>query len=518
MCLTYVPPRVDPGRWRPGDVTLEREANTVSQRQVLIIDDEPVLARLLEYTLEHAGYGVRVVHTGAAGVELAEEGFDGVVLLDLKLPDAEGLDLVEPLHAANPKNRIIIMTAHGSIDAAIEATRRGAYDFITKTDDVAGRVSVSVKNAFRDREMAWRVTELEEAFHGRDGFGGIVAASSEMRRVFDTLRHALESRVTVLIEGESGTGKEVVSRALHDDGPRAKRPFIALNCAGIPETLLESELFGHERGAFTGAVATKKGKFELADGGTLFLDEIGEMSMHLQSKILRALETRSIERVGGAMPLDVDVRVVSATNRDLKTMVDEGLFREDLYYRLAVFPILLPPLRDRTGDVSLLANHFVRKFAAEEGKRITGVAPAAMQTLELYKFPGNVRELQNIIRRAVVVCSGTQITLVDLPATVVDATRHLRLAQEQERAAPLSSSMSLERAFELLFQVPEEIPTAETVEAELIRRAMRLHNGAVAPVSRTLGLSRATLYRRLERLGGKDGVLPSADEKAPSEK
>ncbi len=484
----------------------------LSQRQVLIIDDEPVLARLLEYTLEHAGYGVTVAHTGGGGLKRAEAGFDGVVLLDLKLPDWEGLDLVEPLLSANPANRIIIMTAHGSIDAAIEATRRGAYDFITKTDDVAGRVAVSVKNAFRDREMAWRVTELEEAVHGQAGFSGIVAASSEMGRVFNTLRHALESRVTVLIEGESGTGKELVARALHDDGPRAKGPFVALNCAGIPETLLESELFGHERGAFTGAVATKKGKFELADGGTLFLDEIGEMPMHLQSKILRALETRSIERVGGSHPLDVDVRVVSATNRELAAMVSEGTFREDLYYRLAVFPIVLPPLRDRSGDVSLLANHFVRKFAAEEGKRITGIAPAAMQTLELYAFPGNVRELQNVIRRAVVVASGTQLTLVDLPQSVVETTRHLRLAQEQERATPLSSSMSLERAFELLFQEPEELPTSETVEAELIRRAMRLHAGNVAKVARTLELSRATLYRRLERLGGKDGVLAASDK------
>ncbi|MGM0574657.1 MAG: sigma-54-dependent transcriptional regulator [Myxococcota bacterium] len=480
------------------------------ERQVLIIDDEPVLARLLEYTLDNEGYVTHVAHTGEAGRDAVNDGFEGVVLLDLKLPDVDGLDLVEPILTANPANRIVIMTAHGSIDAAIEATRKGAYDFLTKTDDLPGRVRVSVKNAFRDREMAWRVTALEEAVHGKEGFAGIVARSPQMMRVFETLRHAVESRVTVMIQGESGTGKELIARALHTSGSRSHGTFVALNCAGIPDTLLESELFGHERGAFTGAVTSKPGKFELADGGTIFLDEIGEMSLHLQSKILRVLETREIDRLGGSHPRPVDVRVVSATHRDLEHMVQEGTFREDLYYRLAVFPIRLPPLREREGDVPLLAYHFMRKYAEEEGKAITGIDAVAMRTLELYSFPGNVRELENIISRAVVVASGVRIGVGDLPPSVVEATRHLRLQDGQDEPSPITPDMSLEKAFELLFQTPDEVPSLETVEGELIRRALRLHDGKVVHAAKTLGMSRATLYRRLDRLGGKQGIMEDA--------
>ena len=479
----------------------------MSDRRVLIIDDEPLLCRLIEYTLTKQGYEVQAVHDARSGREAAEGGFDGVVLLDLKLPDADGLELVEPLMAANSDNRIIIMTAHGSIDAAIEATKKGAYDFLTKTDDLPARVRVSVKNAFRDREMAWRVSNLEETVSGGDAFKGIIAKSPQMKRVFENLRHVLDSRVTVLINGESGTGKELVAQAIHYGGPRRTGPFVAINCAGIPDTLLESELFGHERGAFTGAVSAKKGKFDVADGGTIFLDEIGEMPLHLQSKMLRVLETRQIERVGGTEPRDVDVRIVSATHRDLKQMVAEGRFREDLYYRLAVFPIHLPALREREGDVSLLAHYFMRKYAQEEGKALTGIAPAAMQTLELYGFPGNVRELENIISRAVVVAGGPQITMADLPQSAIEATRHLRLSEGREETTPLPQDLSLEKAFDLLFQTPEELPPLEAVENELIRCALRLHEGNVAQVARSLGISRATLYRRLEGLGGKDEVL-----------
>ena len=478
----------------------------MSERRVLIVDDEPILARLLEYTLQREGCAIQVAGTARAARAIVESGFDGVVLLDVKLPDGSGLDLVEPILGSAPDCRIIVMTAHGSIDAAIEATRKGAYDFLTKTDDLAGRVSVSVKNAFRDRDMAYRVSALEEEVAGREGFGAIVARSPQMMRVFETLRHTFDSKVTVLVQGESGTGKELVARAVHNGGPRRSRPFVAINCAGIPDTLLESELFGYERGAFTGAVTMKKGRFEVADGGTIFLDEIGEMPMHLQSKILRTLETRQIDRVGGTEPVSVDVRIISATHRDLEQMVAEGQFREDLYYRLAVFPVHLPALKERDGDVPLLAMHFMRRFATEEGKTIHSVAPGAMQTLETYGFPGNVRELENVIRRAVVVCPGPQITMAHLPRSVIDATRHLRLSRERE-ASPLSSDMSLERAFELLFQRAEELPSAEAVETELIRRAMRLLDGQVLQVAKALGLSRATLYRRLERLGGRDEVL-----------
>jgi two-component system response regulator AtoC len=479
----------------------------VLARRVLIIDDEPGLAGLLEASLEIEGYLVSLAHTGTAGLAAAEAGFDGVVLLDLRLPDLPGLDVLQALLVANPSNRIVIMTAHGSIDAAIEATRRGAYDFLTKSDDLPGRVRVSVKNAFRDREMSGRVSQLEEAASARDGFRNLVARSSEMTRVFQTLRHAIDSRVTVLIQGESGTGKELVARALHTEGQRAKGPFVALNCAGIPDTLLESELFGHERGAFTGAVAAKKGKFELADGGTIFLDEIGEMSLHLQSKILRVLETREVDRLGGSKPVKVDVRIVSATHRDLEEMVAQGEFREDLYYRLAVFPIRLPPLRERHGDVPLLVDHFLRRSAKEEGKDLVGVDPEVMNCLEAHTYPGNVRELENIISRAVVVSSGTRLALADLPRQVLEATRLHGLGGAPGPSGEPATDVSLERAFELLFRRADELPDHETVENALIRRALSLLDGDVSAAAEALGFSRPTLYRRLKQLGGKDAVL-----------
>jgi len=470
-----------------------------TERHILIIDDEPVLTDLLAATLNEEGYAVHVSHLGSGAVEMAEDRVAEVVLLDIHLPDVDGLDLVAPLQRANPTSRIIVMTADGSLQAAIEATRRGAYDFLTKSDDIAGRAVVSVKNALRDLDMAHRVTALEEAVSTRPTFGGIVACSPEMHRLFEVLRHAVDSRVTVLIEGESGTGKELVCRALHTEGTRSEGPFVAVNCAGIPETLLESELFGHERGAFTGAVATKKGRLELADGGTLFLDEIGEMPLHLQSKILRALETRQIERVGGVRSIPVDVRVVSATHRDLEAMVSEGTFREDLYYRLAVFPIHLPPLRARHGDIPLLATHFVRMSSVEEGKAVDGFTPRAMQALEEHLFPGNVRELQNIVSRAVVMAAGPKVTAADLPLGVGSRPR-AAMSPISRQALTFEADQPLATSLAQLFPEAGTLPTLDALELELIRRALELHAGNRVRAAKSLGISRATLYRRLGRL------------------
>jgi len=475
------------------------------KRQILIIDDEPDLVKLLTYNLKKQGYEVSAAHTGADGMSKVEAGFDGVVLLDLRLPDASGLDLIGPITEASGSNRIIVMTAHGSIDAAIDATRNGAYDFVSKTGDLLGRITVAVKNAFRDRDMATRVTALEEEVTGRYRFGMIIARSPQMRRVFETLQHVVESKVTLLITGESGTGKELVARAIHYNGIRRQGPFVAINCAGIPDALLESELFGHERGAFTGAVAAKKGKFELADGGTIFLDEIGEMPVHLQAKLLRVLQERMVERVGGTQPRSVDVRVISATNRNLKQMVEDQTFREDLFYRLAVFPVELPPLRQREGDIPLLSHHFLRKYAVEEGKTITGITASALRVLESYDFPGNVRELENTLSHAVVVASGKELSVADLPHSVVDATRRKHGGSPQ--AGNLLASMSLERAIDLIFDSAETLPALDAVEHALIRRAVKLCDGNIVQAANLLGLSRATMYRRLEKMGGKEAVL-----------
>jgi transcriptional regulator with GAF, ATPase, and Fis domain len=357
-----------------------------------------------------------------------------------------------------------------------------------------------------------------------------------MRKLFDMLEHVVDSKVTVLLQGESGTGKELVARALHYEGMRRKGPFVAVNCGGIPETLLESELFGHERGAFTGAVATKKGKFELADGGTLFLDEIGEMPLHLQVKLLRVLQERQVERIGGTSPRAIDVRIVSATHRDLMEMVREKRFREDLYYRLAVFPVHLPPLRDREGDTALLAQHFLEKALKEEGKPQKTLSPATLAALDKYPFPGNVRELENIVNRAVLLSSGDVIEPRDLPIGVLESVRtddrEPRLARAPEqgagngsqrpatkglaamdelagllsqiKAAQTEPRMALAQVLEVLFGSLVDLPTADSVEHALIERALKLADGNVAEAAKALGMSRATIYRRIRKEGGKD--------------
>jgi DNA-binding NtrC family response regulator len=475
----------------------------VSERQVLIIDDEPLLVELVSSALEAESYGIVSASSGAEGLAILEEGFEGVVLLDLTLPDAMGLDLLEPMNAAYPRTRIIIMTAHSSVTAVAEATRRGAYDFLAKDDALEARVHVSVHNAFKDLELASRVHDLEQAAHTRKPFDNIIARSTPMSELFATLGHVLDSRVAVLLCGESGTGKELVARTIHGSGERAAGPFVAINCAGIPEHLLESELFGHERGAFTGAVASKRGKFELASSGTIFLDEIGEMPLHLQAKILRVLESRTIERVGGEGPVEIDVRIISATHRDLLAMVGEGAFREDLYYRLAVFPITLPRLADRTGDVPVLANHFMRSISREEGKNLQGFTTAAMEVLEAHDYPGNVRELQNIISRAVVLSTGPQLTLRELPRVLVEQARDRGLAEDVPVCEPDDAVRFLTYAFERLFQTPDHLIRAEDVEDALIRRGLDLVGGNVTRLSRLIGLSRATLYRRISQMGGR---------------
>ena len=298
----------------------------MAQHHVLIIDDEPALTGLLDAVLTEDGYRVSTVHSGTEGLRVIQEDFDGVILLDLRLPDADGIQIIGPILSASPDSRIVMMTAHGDDKTAMQATRQGAYDFLTKDAGLRNRALVAVANAFRDRAMADRVSSLERAIGAREPFADIVARSAPMSALFDILRELVGSRVTVMLLGESGTGKELVARGIHLGSGRRDGPFVPVNCAGIPADLLESELFGHERGAFTGAVSMKKGKFELASGGTLLLDEIGEMPLALQVKMLRVLETRQVERVGGTEPRPVDIRVVSATNADLEQMVERGSF------------------------------------------------------------------------------------------------------------------------------------------------------------------------------------------------
>lgn len=475
----------------------------MSDRQVLIIDDEPLLVEVVASVLETEGYTIVSAASAAAGQAALADGFEGVVLLDLRLPDGLGLELLEPMVSQYDHIRVIIMTAHSSDSAAAEATRRGAYDFLTKDEGLTDRVHVRVHNAFKDLEMSSRVHNLERVVHDRQPFAGVIARSPQMAELFATLLHVRDSRVAVMLQGESGTGKELIARTIHESSERASQRFVAIHCAGIPEKLLERELFGHEQGEFSGALSSKQGKLELADHGTIFLDDIGEMPLHLQAKMLRVLESRTLDPVGGDEAIELDVRVISATRRDLRSMVDEGRFREDLYYRLAVFPISLPRLADRMGDVPILAHSFMRSVATEENKDVLGFTTAAMEALEGYPYPGNVRELQNIISRAVVLATTTQITLRDLPKALVEAAREAGGRPEPVRRAPEDAASFLAHTFESVFQTPEQLMRSEHVEDALIRRGMQLVGGNVTLLSRLLGLSRATLYRRISRMGGK---------------
>ncbi len=482
------------------------------EQKVLIIDDEPTWVEVLSRDLRNkADYTVEVAYDAAHGRRLVDDGFDGVVLLDLRLPDADGLDLVEPLLARNPDLRIVMMTAYGTRADELAAMGRGVFFFVSK-DDSPQRIVGAVSKAFealettrRERALEEQVRRLRDMVERKVPFEGILTRSPLMQRLFELLSQIVDSKVTVLLQGESGTGKELVARALHFEGVRKKGPFIAVNCGGIPENLLESELFGHERGAFTGAVAMKKGKFELADGGTLFLDEIGEMPLHLQVKLLRVLQERQVERIGGAGPRPIDVRVISATHRDLSEMVREKRFREDLYYRLAVFPVSLPPLRARDGDIELLAQHFLEKALKEEGKPPKTLVPKTLAILERYTFPGNVRELENIIKRAVLISTSDSIEPHDLPTALLEQPTSDSVPDP--RAEPLRSRRlttysrqdSLTTRISELFETLADMPRADDVEQALVERAITLADGNINEAARVLGLSRATLYRRIRR-------------------
>jgi DNA-binding NtrC family response regulator len=462
------------------------------ERNILIVDDGPEIVHLFEFQLRKQGYTVFSVDNGKQAIERVRAGFRGLIILDLVLPDFQDLELFDALRNLEPTNRIVIVTAHGTFDLVAQAIRRGAFDFLSKSQDILERLFVVTKNAFESWELNNRVAELSRELGERREMRNIVARSPAMQEVQRRLHQVMSTKVTVLLQGESGTGKEVFARALHAASSRADAPFVAINCAGIPESLLESELFGYEKGAFTGANARKIGRFEAAHTGTVFLDEIGEMAINLQAKLLRVLQEREFERIGGSEKVKVDVRVISATNRELMSEVEAGKFRLDLYYRLAVFTLNIPPLRERAGDVRLLAHHFAERFAREEQRRAPRISDEAMRILEAYPFPGNVRELENIINHACVVCSDSLIRPDDLPPNVLDTAR-------AERADPFEGA-DVNQLMQHWLESPRQVPTLEQLERALIRRAHGLYGGNVTEMAKALGLGRATLYRRLSEM------------------
>jgi DNA-binding NtrC family response regulator len=381
---------------------------------VLLVDDNELILEGLGGRLELQGYRVRRARTAEEALLAVKAGHEGVIVLDVQLPGRSGLQVLSELRKLRPENPIIVVTGEPNIDTLIRADQARPFDFITKAQNSFNRrVLESVAKASRSRRA-----QRPSGAHNAEPIPGVIASSDSMQKVLREVAKLARSKVSVLVTGPSGTGKELIARAIHDQGERAGRPFIAVNCAGIPETLLESELLGHERGAFTGAIARKIGKFEAAHGGTIFLDEVGEMPMALQSKLLRVLQGGQFERLGGTQTVSVDVRVVSATNRDLPTMIAEGRFRDDLYYRLAVFRVDLPPLRERLGDIEPLVRHIVLNAARSEGRsEIVGVHPEALDLFKRHPWPGNVRELQNVVNYAVVMCEGKLIKLEDLPVS-----------------------------------------------------------------------------------------------------
>src|SRR5258705_7813347 len=384
---------------------------------ILVVDDDPVQRRLLNAAL--AGSGMNVVP--APGGQPALDLINGprgeqitLRLMDLVMPDMGGLEVLEKLRSANPALPVIVLTAKGGIDSAVDAMRAGANDFLVKPASPE-RISISIRNQLKIGTLSGAVKQLKKKQDNRLTFDDLIASSPEMKQVFRLGTRAGQSDIPVLIEGESGAGKELVARAIQGTSARSGKPFVTVNCGAIPENLIESILFGHEKGSFTGASDKHLGKFQEADGGTLFLDEIGELRLDMQVKLLRALQEGEVDPVGSKRPVKVDVRIIAATNRDLGAMTREGRFREDLYYRLNVFPVLIPPLRDRREDVPTLAEYFVARFAAEENKQVSGFTPEACALLDAYDWPGNVRQLENTIFRAVVLCDTDALDVVDFP-------------------------------------------------------------------------------------------------------
>ncbi len=463
--------------------------------RILIADDEPSIRRVLAAHLKRDGYQAETAEDGGAAISLLQRAPFHLLVTDLRMPNVDGMALLTHCSERYPGMPVIVITAHGTVDSAVEALKLGAHDYITKPFD-----HDELKNVIR-KALAHERRGRSSLHADNDGRFAIIGRARGMERIYALIEKVAPSPTTVLVQGESGTGKELVARALHDNSQRADGPFIQVNCGAIPDQLFESELFGYERGAFTGAVSDKPGRFELAHGGTLFLDEISELPRDMQVKLLRALQERTIERVGGIRSLSVDVRVIAATNRDLQAEVGRGAFREDLYYRLNVIPIVIPPLRERAGDIPLLAAHFLRKFNRRLGRQLDGLEPEALAALSAWHWPGNVRELENVMERAVLLAEDESIGLVDIhgikPAETGDQ------ADEGVQADEDAEDLGL-----------KEYVRRHTVRLERsrIRRALELEQGNVTRAARRLGISRKSLQTKMKEYGLRDPPASSGSK------
>jgi DNA-binding NtrC family response regulator len=480
---------------------------------VLIVDDDPVQRRLLEAMVQRFGYQAIVAEGGDEAVRTltAPEPRIDCIVLDLVMPDLDGFGVLSRLRDAGIDTPVIVQTAHGGIDNVVSAMRAGASDFVVKPAS-AERLQVSLHNALATRALAGELQRLRRRHEGTLTIADIITRSSAMQPVLRAAEKAATSAIPVLIEGESGTGKELIARAIHGSSARRARPFVAVNCGALPENLVESILFGHEKGAFTGATEKHAGKFVEADGGTLFLDEVGELPLAAQVKLLRALQEGEVEPVGGRKTAKVDVRIVSATNRDLIADVKAGRFREDLFYRLHVFPVSVPPLRRRPEDIAVLARHFLARIAAEEGKRVRGLSAEAQTLLATHRWPGNVRQLENAIFRAVVLADGEEIGINEFPQVTAqvdgnlapEATPVIEPAPATAASlpnAPDDTPLTIPADCLRLTDTGGDVRPLEAIESEVIRFALAHYRGQMSEVARRLKIGRSTLYRKLESLG-----------------
>ena len=491
--------------------------------RVLIVDDDPVQLRLTAEVARRAGFTPVTAAGGDEALRLlrADPGF-GAVILDLVMPERDGMAVLDAMQRENLSVPVIVQTAHSSLETVVSAMRNGAVDFFVKPV-APERLIVSLRNIMKLGELETIVRTDRSRRAGTLGLGDIVTRSSSMDRVLTLAQKAAKSPIPVLIEGETGTGKELIARVIQGMGDRASKPFVTVNCGAIPAQLVESTLFGHKKGAFTGAVADHAGKFTEAHGGTLFLDEIGELPLDTQVNLLRALQEGEIEPVGGTRVERVNVRLISATNRRLLNLAQTGAFREDLYYRLNVFPVYLPPLRERREDIELLAAHFITRFAAEAGKRIAGLSASALELLHGYDWPGNIRQLENVVYRAIVLSDGGYLEVADFPQVVAQA-------RGREESLKLTSSLPMPSApvhidavrplrekVETREAVPDrfldargDVRPLETLERELIEFALKLYGGRMSKVARALGIGRSTLYRKLRDYGLEGDISDAA--------
>ncbi len=469
-------------------------------KTILVVDDDPTQRRLIQAVLERDGNAVVHAASGGEAIDrMTRGGGADLILLDMIMPEMSGLECLAELRSAGVNEPVIVLTANGGIDMVVKAMQAGAQDFFVKPVGPE-RLLVGVRNAMQMTRLTAEVGRLTKRVQGRTSFDDIVGDSNPMRMVKALGARAAKSSIPVLITGESGVGKEVIARALHGASDRAGKPFVAVNCGALPANLVESILFGHEKGAFTGAVDKTLGKFREADGGTLFLDEIGELPLDMQVKLLRALQEGEIDPVGGKRPVKIDVRIVSATNRDPAQQVRDGAFREDLFYRLNVFPIEAPSLRDRREDIPALVDHFIARFNAEEGKRIAGCAPETMAMLESFDWPGNVRQLENAVFRAIVLADAPFLQPHDFPAIsgvtapmpdvvpVATVSTHSDHAPQPDQPIRILDDRG-------------HLRKLEEIERDLIQHAIEVYSGHMSEIARRLGIGRSTLYRKVREQG-----------------